>query len=82
VSPREQREHLLEERVEGGPIALVLHEARRERLPQHLALQACRRHGVHGVEALRDRDLHAASPQRLDEVEDARAHPRLLAAQT
>jgi hypothetical protein len=76
----DEREHRVEEDVELGTIALVLHERRGERLTQDRALDPARGHGSYRVERLRDRDVHAARAQRLDEVEDAVTHPRRLAA--
>src|SRR5207244_2950395 len=72
--PTDEREHRVEEHVERRAVPLVLHERRRERLAQHLALDAGRGDGGDGVHRLRDRDLDAARPERLHELEDALAH--------
>src|SRR5262249_35858824 len=71
----DEREHRVEEPVEPGPVALVLHQRRRERLAQDPALDAGGSDGGDRVERLRDRHVDAALAERLDELEDARAHP-------
>src|SRR5207302_1391876 len=72
----DERERLVEEAVEGGPIRLVLHQRRGERLAHRLALHADRGDGYQRIERFGDRHLDAAPrAERLHEVEDARAHP-------
>src|SRR5436309_1127997 len=76
-----QRERLVEEAVEGGPVRLVLDEHRGQRLAHRLALDPHRGDGHQRVERLGDRHVDPAPrAQRLDEIEDARPHPRMLAA--
>src|SRR5213593_4971951 len=72
----DERERLVEEAVEGGPIRLVLHQRRGKRLAHRLALHADRGDGYERIERFGDRHLDAAPrAERLHEVEDARAHP-------
>src|SRR5438477_6896978 len=72
----DERERLVEEAVEGGPIRLVLHQRCGERLAHRLALHADRGDGYERIERFGDRHLDAAPrAERLHEVEDARAHP-------
>ena len=68
-------EQLVEQRVEGRPIGLVLHQAGRQRLAQDFSFHTGCRHGAHRVERFGDRDLHAPGPERLHEDVDALAHP-------
>src|SRR5262249_4470458 len=75
------REQLVEERVEGRTVALVLHQARGERLAQDLALHAGGGDGTHGVERFGHRDLDTPAPEALHKGVDALAHPPMLAAQ-
>src|SRR5262249_43923357 len=74
-------EELLEEWGEDGTVALVLHEAGRQRLAPDLPLHAGGRDGAHGVEPLGHRDLDPPAAERLHEGVDALAHPPMLAAQ-
>src|SRR5213076_2960559 len=51
----DERERLVEEAVEGGPIRLVLHQRRGERLAHRLALHADRGDGYERIERFGDR---------------------------
>ena len=66
--------HPIERRLEERPIALVLHERRRERVAKHAALDARYAHRRSGVYRFRDTDGDAAPAQRRDELREARPH--------
>src|SRR5262249_36744582 len=69
-----QRERRIEEAVEKRAVALVLHQRRRERLAQRLALHPGGRDRGHGVQGLGDRHLDAVGAQRLREAEQPGPH--------
>src|SRR5205085_9170405 len=79
-----QREVDLEHCLERPPMALALHERRRQRVLERLAsLERDVSDGLHGVEVLRQRDRQAGGTQLLDEagekVEHGRPAPRTSA---
>src|SRR5437016_2481475 len=81
LGARGQRERLVEEAVEGRPVRLVLDERRGQRLAHRLALDPHRGDGHQRGERLGDRHVDPAPrAQLLYEIEDARPHPRMLAA--